>query len=303
MEKSYDFSVVMATYNRCEYLKQAIESVLAQKESTQLIVVDDASTDNTFEMMQEYKQKYDNIVYLRNDVNMFAHKTRSRGYKAAVGKYVVFMDDDDFYTDDNFFTKVKDVFERYNNVAAVFGNTAIYANGQMGDSVNLGGEGVIENKDYVNGFYQKYTKPYSTLTAVYRKSGLDEVKLSRSTMINDTCIYLYGILCGDVYLMTETVAAYRIHSTNISHSKFKFDFIFGVLNEKITTYKQAKKRKLLYDPVHWLYYQLKVSILYFIDSSGRNWKYILSIYAWLLFRGQGAQFVFLKRAIKSKLKK
>ncbi|MBT0652927.1 glycosyltransferase family 2 protein [Geomobilimonas luticola] len=91
---SNKFSVIIATYNCEEYLRQAIESVLAQTFTDyEFIVVDDGSTDGTQGIIQSYGPR---IKYIRqeNQGSEMAYKT---GVSHASGEYMAFLDSDDLF--------------------------------------------------------------------------------------------------------------------------------------------------------------------------------------------------------------
>lgn len=93
-----DFSIILPTHNRVRLLPRAIESVLSQKFSTwELIVVDDASSDETETLMKDYAQKDARIHYFRNEVNLERCVTRNRGIECASGQYICFLDSDDYH--------------------------------------------------------------------------------------------------------------------------------------------------------------------------------------------------------------
>ena len=299
----YDFSVIIPTYNRSAFLLEAAKSVLAQQEQVELIIVDDASTDRTAELVQELIRENSNIVYLRNKKSLFAHGSRKRGYMEAQGKYIVFMDDDDYYIDNHFFSDAKRILDEYTEVSTVIGSTVGVRDRKYGDPIDLGGNGLIPNREYFNGFLKEYSKPLSSLTAVFRKESLDAVGLAESKMINDTCLYLRGILNGDIYLLNKPVAAYRFHGSNISGNSFSLDFILATLNEKLNVYKYAKKAQKLDDKADWLDRNLSISILYFLNTNKRDIKCICGIFIWILLYGSGVQLVFLRKLIKKLLHK
>lgn len=86
-------SVVITTYNRLEYLEQAITSVLNQDISIdEIIVIDDCSTV----CLQEIKKKYQHkVAFYSNQVNRGVSYSRNRGVEVATSKYIAFLDDDD----------------------------------------------------------------------------------------------------------------------------------------------------------------------------------------------------------------
>ena len=67
-------SVCIPTYNRAEYLKLTIESIISQKEfldeDVELVICDNASDDNTDEVVLQYSKKYRNIIYVKNEKNI-----------------------------------------------------------------------------------------------------------------------------------------------------------------------------------------------------------------------------------------
>ncbi len=97
----YKISVILPIYNVEKYLEECIESVIHQTigfENIQLIMVDDCSTDNSFEIAQRYSQKYSNCISIKLDERSgSAGRPRNVGIKNAKGKYLMFSDPDDFF--------------------------------------------------------------------------------------------------------------------------------------------------------------------------------------------------------------
>jgi glycosyltransferase involved in cell wall biosynthesis len=88
-------SIIIPTYNRASFLKEAIESVLAQTyENWELIIVDDGSTDNTSELVKKFTDK--RISYLCQQ-NTGAPLARNKGIQKAKGDYIAFLDSDDIW--------------------------------------------------------------------------------------------------------------------------------------------------------------------------------------------------------------
>ena len=103
----FRFSVVMAAYNSGAYIKQALDSLIDQsldfKENIQVIIVNDASTDNTEAVCKEYITKYpDNIVLINNKVNCGPAHTRNIGLYYAEGEIINFLDSDDYVSKKTF---------------------------------------------------------------------------------------------------------------------------------------------------------------------------------------------------------
>lgn len=87
-------SVVISTHNRAHLLPRAISSVLSQTyRDFELIIVDDASTDNTAEVVAGFHDE--RIKYIRHDANKGGPAARNTGIHAARGQYIALLDDDD----------------------------------------------------------------------------------------------------------------------------------------------------------------------------------------------------------------
>lgn len=87
-------SVVMPAYNAAKYLREAIDSILAQTYTDfEFIIINDGSTDSTKDIIMSYDDP--RIVYLENDVNSGIVVTLNKGLDAAQGRYIARMDADD----------------------------------------------------------------------------------------------------------------------------------------------------------------------------------------------------------------
>lgn len=92
-------SIIIPVYNNGEHLREALNSVFTQTlEEIEVICVNDGSTDQSMDILSEYEEKYKNIqvIHQRNQGSGVA---RNKGMKAAKGKYIAFLDGDDFFFD------------------------------------------------------------------------------------------------------------------------------------------------------------------------------------------------------------
>ena len=94
---SVDVSVVVPVYNTARFLSQCVDSLVNQTlKSIELIFVDDGSTDNSVEILEQYQANDERIIILRQD-NLTAGAARNNGMKHAKGKYIIFLDSDDYF--------------------------------------------------------------------------------------------------------------------------------------------------------------------------------------------------------------
>ena len=90
-------SVIVPVYNTEKYLRRCLDSLVNQTlDEIEIIVINDCSTDNSKEIIKEYKNKYKNIVLIDNKVNKGIGYNRNMGIKKAKGKYISFVDSDDW---------------------------------------------------------------------------------------------------------------------------------------------------------------------------------------------------------------
>ena len=91
-----DVSIIIPVYNVQEYLAVCLESVINQTiKNKEIIVINDGSTDECYEILTEYKIKFPGLIII-NQQNSGISETRNAGIKAAKGEYIAFVDSDDF---------------------------------------------------------------------------------------------------------------------------------------------------------------------------------------------------------------
>lgn len=89
-----DLSIIVPTYNAEKYIKKCLDSLINQtKKELEFIVINDGSTDNTENIIKQYKDS--RIKYYKND-NQGIGKTRNFGIEKATGRYIMFIDSDDY---------------------------------------------------------------------------------------------------------------------------------------------------------------------------------------------------------------
>lgn len=108
MDKKISISVVIPAYNSRQYLEKCISSVTRQCVETEIIVVDDCSTDGTYEYISRLENQLDaDIAYIRNSTQMGVAATRNLGVRASSGTHIAFLDSDDWWEDDKLTEQLK----------------------------------------------------------------------------------------------------------------------------------------------------------------------------------------------------
>ena len=99
-------SVIIPVYNVEKYLRECLDSVINQTlKDIEIICINDGSTDKSLEILQEYENK-DNRFILISQFNQGQGNARNIGLNISRGEYVLFLDPDDYYTDNTAFEKL-----------------------------------------------------------------------------------------------------------------------------------------------------------------------------------------------------
>lgn len=291
-------SVIIPTYNRCDYLIQMVESILQQKHvDLEIVIVDDNSKDSTKEYCLDLASDNCQVKYFRNEANRGPGYSRNLGFNNSIGDYVVFADDDDYYTDFLFFSNALSIMQNNNEIALVSGNskTLLVQKGiEQITPINL--RGTINHIDYLSGFMIYYAKPNSTFTSVFRRSVLDQAGVSVMKMVNDAAIYMRALLYGDIYVLDDIIGVYRLHNNNITFN-ISSSFIIDNLEEKRHIFNESKRLKLFL-PEDWLRLQYQLTIHYYYINNIYSIIDIFRICSWGLNNGCETYWSFIKKMIK-----
>jgi glycosyltransferase involved in cell wall biosynthesis len=126
--KSEKISVLVPVYNAEKYLRQCLDSIVNQAyKNVEIICVNDASTDNSLEILDEYAKKDDRIIIVNKRANEGSSQARKTGFEHSNGKYILPVDSDDYIE--------PDMLEKLHH-CAVFGNYDIVCCGYFENREN-----------------------------------------------------------------------------------------------------------------------------------------------------------------------
>lgn len=290
-------SVIIPTYNRKYQLKECIDSILRQKYTNyEILIIDDCSKDGTEEFLKE-NYSDDRIIYIKNKTNSGAGYSRKNGYYNSIGDYIIFCDDDDYYIDDEYFNKVIEIFED-EDISLIVSNSYIHYEKENKYVFNrLNYKGVLPAKEFLKNFQFKYMKPNSTFTTVFRRCILEKSEIKNMKMVNDSSIYLRGLLSGEkVFVNEKIIGIYRIHSRNITFN-IKADFLIENLNEKKYIYNKLKEERKLGDINYWFVQQVMLTVEYFFSGTIPKKSEKNKIYKWINNNIEFKSNIYLKLKI------
>lgn len=214
-------SVVMPAYNCEKYIGQAIRSVLEQTVSLELIIVEDKSGDGTEAVICEFLDD-ERVIYISNDVNSGVAASRNKGINLARGKYIAFLDSDDYWTSDKLERQVT-FMEKGNKVLSSTGRELIDENGVSTGRV-IGIPDVICYKDLLKGNVLN-TSGVMVLASVAKKYKMVQDHLHEDYIMWLSILKEYKVAYG----INEPMLKYRVMKGTKSGNKLKSaKMTFGV---------------------------------------------------------------------------
>lgn len=229
-------SVIIPTYNRGQYITQALDSVLSQTyHDYEIIVVDDGSTDNTQEILKKYDGKFKSIIKENQGIS----KTRNRGIEESTGEYIAFLDSDDYWAPEKLEEQVK-VLDRYPNVGIVYSRMPII-NGR-GEKIGMKPAGV-SGKNFKE--LLQFWGDLPTSTVMTRRDCFDKAGLFDPSMdpMEDIDLWIRISRFYDLYEIENRVLAYyRRHEEQVTSNKTKVYSGLLKINTKIfNNYSEAPR--------------------------------------------------------------
>jgi glycosyltransferase involved in cell wall biosynthesis len=239
-------SVLVPTYNRSDYLKSSIESILSQSYiDFEIIISDNASTDNTQMIVEAFNDS--RIVYHKNAINMGIAPNYNQALKLAKGEYVQFFSDDDIMLNDCLKIN-KEVLDEYPTVGLVHSDVNILDSDGNISSPNHWGSNVwsdwskIHNQDkfFSKEKYQEYLfNIHNTIcmpSAMIRRSVVDKIGYLDPvlTYVLDWDYWIKICLFYDVFYVNKKLVSYRLHSrSETAKSNFKFKSELKYMKDKL----------------------------------------------------------------------
>lgn len=277
VNKSEKISIIIPTHNRVKQLKECIDSIYSQTyQNFEIIIIDDCSEDETNSIYSTYEDN--RLKYILNENNLGNGLTRQKGFNAASGDFVIFIDDDDYFIDDEYFNKAIKIFENKSIDIICSNSYTYYESEDIYKRFTLNLNGLKSCADYLNNFQIKYLKPTSSFPAIFRKKTLDKANFSNMKMMNDSSIYLRALAYGNlVYFNKEIIGVYRVHSANFTYN-VKADYTIENLEEKIKVYKEINT--LLKKPKRWIFNEVRITVCYFLLGREKNNSEIKKVLDW-----------------------
>lgn len=245
-------SIIMPSFNTANYILKSIESVKEQTYANwELIIVDDCSTDNTREVLDNIDDDRIRIFY--NEVNMGAAVSRNRALQEAKGKWIAFLDSDDLWTSDKLekqisFMENNDYHFSYTNYLEI--NSDDEKNGRM-----ITGPKKITKRKMFNYCW------VGCLTVMYDREYVGLIQIENIKKNNDYAMWLKVSKKANCYLLNESLAFYRRgRSGSISSQNY-----LNLIKWHYRLFRLCEKKSVIisfFNTIRNLFYGIVKKILY-----------------------------------------
>jgi len=236
-------TIFSPNYNNCKFLSETIESIINQTYSNfEYLIIDDGSTDDSWEMIQKYAKKDKRIKILRNEKNLGIVKTRNKGFKkrSQKSKYYAIIDSDDVSSLNRI--KIQISFLEKNQDYGLVGSNAIL----IDENSNIIGYRRYPLND--NEIRKKITNfnPFAQSSVMIRTAVMDQVGYydENWNVCQDYDYWLRIGLNWKLANINQPLIKYRISKTQVKFTNLKETIRNTYLIQKKAISKYGYKDKL-----------------------------------------------------------
>ena len=241
-------SVVLPIYNVEKYLAFCIDSVIEQTyQNIEIILVDDGSTDTCPQICDQYKEK-DNRIKVIHKKNGGLSDARNEGLKNAKGKYICFIDSDDFIAP-NYITTLYRLIKKYQTDIAVCNFKRVQDSNFPAKQDEKIEEKVYTGKEMIENIYRKsiYQQTIVTWNKMYNIDLFRNIKFPYGKQHEDEfTTHLLYYISAKVVMTSEVLYYYRYVPTSIMNQSFKMKRLDGIeaLEERMKFFLEHNEEKL-----------------------------------------------------------
>lgn len=200
-------SVIMPTYNCGRFIRESINSVIAQTYTAwELLIVDDCSTDETQSIVRTFDDP--RIRYMRNEENIGAALTRNRALREVKGQYIAFLDADDLWLPEKLERQI--AFMQQNGYSFTYHDYIEIDEDSKPISLHISGKAHVRPFDMMSCCWP------GCLSVMYDAEVIGLIQIPDIRKNNDSAMWLQVTQKADCYLLPETLAQYRRRKGSIT---------------------------------------------------------------------------------------
>ncbi len=226
----YKISFIVPVYNVEKYIERCIESIVNQTvDSMEVICIDDCSTDGSLEVLNKFVKKYPVIKILRNEKNCGLGYTRNRGLEIASGKYVWFVDSDDWISDTDAACKVIDIADNDDLDMLIFGLIQEFENEELktayenyGSKIETYGERIILGEDLFGIQIKDNSFIAPVCFKLFKRDYLSAIGLKMPEVIHEDIMFsaLAMLYAERVKIISDKLYCYYRHQNSITTNNY-----------------------------------------------------------------------------------
>ena len=237
MENNIMVSICCLAYNHEKYIKKTLDGFINQKTNFkyEILIHDDCSSDNTVKIIEEYKQRYPDLIKpIYQTENQFSKGIRvsfTYQYSRAKGKYIALCEGDDYWTDSNKLQLQFNAME--NNSDCTLCTHIVQHMDESGNYINKiqptyeFKEGIMSKNDFFNNIFLSEIMPFQTSSFFFKK--IDVIKYKNTFLkkideikdFGDVPLSWYLLLNGNCYFIDKIMSNYRENSISSWSNRLK----------------------------------------------------------------------------------
>ena len=205
-------SIVMGTYNGSEFLKEQMDTLLAQTYPViEFVIIDDCSTDDTYDILQQYASSDSRIRLSRNTSNLGYNLNFEQAVKAAQGDFIAIADQDDIWEVE----KINAMMSAWTNPDAVMlhSPSALFKTGGAIDWKSVDSRVPFRGDDVRKFFLYNHISGHNML---FKKSLLEHALPFPRNMYYDWWLAAVACCTGGIGYVEKVLAYHRLHEKNAS---------------------------------------------------------------------------------------
>lgn len=235
-------SVIIPVYNSEKYLEQCLNSVVSQTyQNIEIILVNDGSSDQSESICKTYAEKDKRIHYIIQQ-NQGASAARNTGIKASTGRYILFVDADDYIAKDMVETMMNMVDE---GSMAVCNYGTFNESGILQDKLTVYHQSVYNSrKDYLADIHQSW----GPVAKLYDRRIIGDIRFNPKYKLAEDLLFNIEIICKNpgfqICATDKVLYYYRQDDQSLSHQEFKDDREFTGIEAETEAYELLKKNHM-----------------------------------------------------------
>ena len=272
-------SIIIPVYNKAQYISKCIETVINQSyKNIEILIINDASTDSSYDICKDYEKNDKRIKVISNDKNIGLSASRNKGIELSKGKYIAFVDADDYLTN-------KYIEKLYLNIKIYKADVSQCLFYEVDDMDVINKKYLEENKiirvysgrDMIKNIYNNMCLPTTlTWTKLYKrklfftkvdyclrnnKNGY--IRFPEGKIHEDEAVsYKIFDISKKIVYTNGRLYCYRFVKDSITHKKYSYERLDNLyhIEERLNIFKEREDRGLYFLTLRRYYYELSYAI-------------------------------------------